>query len=793
MSGFFNIFNIFSSGKNSAPKPAKKKSTAPKKKAPARDEASVASSVAVNKLNKKSTATKSASKDTIVADDIHAAALKKKQKEDALAAAALKKKQEEDALIAAALKKQQQEDALIAAALKKQKQEDELMEKAKLGAIKYANSRITSVDQYKHHPHMLNFSAASYCMTYETRLPNLSTLPTYDSDLSILNNFICFDLHRTLHAPHNCTILDIDDLAASKSFLTLLQSCTDDLYPRETNRLRVAFQGGVILYLATAVESLVYLIVSNSKKYGSDVAVGVDHALLALCMNGYQTEVEKEKLEVLRPLLAKYIQRISTQDTRSTTIVVTSAEPFPDQAIDKITTISMNFLIRVLRFACNLVNRLYDYRFLTNFKNPLLRFCYEDILNLLGLTVKGAIELDAGRENGYSLVLLLDHVRKGVLTELRNSDIAKIVVSDSDAALLNCGYHGGIDIGFNTTYRHTNEYSDCYYINDLEKPVGKKPLSNSARAGLQFSVFSYDRLIRDFWCDGLRIGACAPVYLASVCEYLASELLQIAAFTARDHKCMFITRKHVYQAILKDEEFRELFTFRVSNPFTGALYRNQASHFYRASSESDVADTNMIGEWWEKDNFKDRELIKKIFKGDFAGNIAIAQKYMHTGHYDRDYVNYDIYERMKNDLIVNNNIAGSGAKRSGFILDRTMLSITRVLYQVCPKLNQYEAETEIDGLTEDGYHHSCGILAIHGLVELFAIQLLKISRDIVYPHTGKVTFNLSSIRTAAEILLPGQLLKHALQEGEKAAIKFTSSTNSKIAARRYQRGGRGRF
>ena len=59
--------------------------------------------------------------------------------------------------------------------------------------------------------------------------------------------------------------------------------------------------------------------------------------------------------------------------------------------------------------------------------------------------------------------------------------------------------------------------------------------SRSSRAGLQFPVGRIHRLLRKGRYAN-RVGAGAPVYLASVIEYLATEILELAGNAARDNK-----------------------------------------------------------------------------------------------------------------------------------------------------------------------------------------------------------------------------------------------------------------
>ncbi len=55
-----------------------------------------------------------------------------------------------------------------------------------------------------------------------------------------------------------------------------------------------------------------------------------------------------------------------------------------------------------------------------------------------------------------------------------------------------------------------------------------------------------------------RIGAGAPVYLASVLEYLTAELLELAGNAAKDNKKQRIVPRHIMLAVKNDDELSKL-------------------------------------------------------------------------------------------------------------------------------------------------------------------------------------------------------------------------------------------
>ncbi|XP_031099091.1 histone H2AX-like [Ipomoea triloba] len=89
------------------------------------------------------------------------------------------------------------------------------------------------------------------------------------------------------------------------------------------------------------------------------------------------------------------------------------------------------------------------------------------------------------------------------------------------------------------------------------KPKATKLVSRSSKAGLQFSVGRIARFLKTEKYAG-RIGARAPVYLAAVLEYLATEVLELAGNVAMDNKKNRIVPRHIQLAVRNNEELSKL-------------------------------------------------------------------------------------------------------------------------------------------------------------------------------------------------------------------------------------------
>ena len=89
------------------------------------------------------------------------------------------------------------------------------------------------------------------------------------------------------------------------------------------------------------------------------------------------------------------------------------------------------------------------------------------------------------------------------------------------------------------------------------KGISGKSQTRSSRAGLQFPVGRIARYMRKGGY-ATRVGAGAPVYMASVLEYLTAELLELAGNAAKDNKKHRIVPRHIMLAIKNDDELGHL-------------------------------------------------------------------------------------------------------------------------------------------------------------------------------------------------------------------------------------------
>ena len=100
----------------------------------------------------------------------------------------------------------------------------------------------------------------------------------------------------------------------------------------------------------------------------------------------------------------------------------------------------------------------------------------------------------------------------------------------------------------------------------------EKPVSKSSRAGLVFPVTRIGNFMK-YKTGNYRQGAGGPIYMASVIEYLTAELLELSGNAARDNKRKTISSRHIFLAVLNDDELSKLFEeVQISNSVVPGLH-----------------------------------------------------------------------------------------------------------------------------------------------------------------------------------------------------------------------------
>jgi histone H3/H4 len=97
-----------------------------------------------------------------------------------------------------------------------------------------------------------------------------------------------------------------------------------------------------------------------------------------------------------------------------------------------------------------------------------------------------------------------------------------------------------------------------YDSSKVGESSGGKPVMKSSRAGLQFSVPRIQTLMMKMSSVHRKTGV-AAVYITAVCEYLATEILELAGNIARDQKRVRITPRHIKLAIYHDKELHDFY------------------------------------------------------------------------------------------------------------------------------------------------------------------------------------------------------------------------------------------
>jgi len=118
-----------------------------------------------------------------------------------------------------------------------------------------------------------------------------------------------------------------------------------------------------------------------------------------------------------------------------------------------------------------------------------------------------------------------------------------------------------------------------------------KAQSRSGRAGLTFPVGRIGRLLKERKYAN-RVGRAAPVFIASVLEYLVAELVELAGAAAADAKKKRITPRSLNLAIRGDDEFQQLLQSAtisgggVKPNILKQLQKKEKGHKKRRSSKS---------------------------------------------------------------------------------------------------------------------------------------------------------------------------------------------------------------
>ncbi|XP_038175240.1 histone H2A-Bbd type 1-like [Arvicola amphibius] len=86
----------------------------------------------------------------------------------------------------------------------------------------------------------------------------------------------------------------------------------------------------------------------------------------------------------------------------------------------------------------------------------------------------------------------------------------------------------------------------------------RRNTSRSTRAELQFPVSRVDHYLREGKYSR-RLSSSAPVFLAGVLEYIASNILDLAGEEAHTNGKKRITPEHVYQVVENNQQLHELF------------------------------------------------------------------------------------------------------------------------------------------------------------------------------------------------------------------------------------------
>jgi len=115
-------------------------------------------------------------------------------------------------------------------------------------------------------------------------------------------------------------------------------------------------------------------------------------------------------------------------------------------------------------------------------------------------------------------------------------------------------------------------------------PGSKRGLSSSA--GLQFPVTRIRNYLRHKWF-ALRISKSAPIYLAAVAEYMVAEVIELSGNAARDNRKACISPRHIFVALVNDEELGKYLNMKRTVISGGGVIPNINSSLFPKKNNND--------------------------------------------------------------------------------------------------------------------------------------------------------------------------------------------------------------